>query len=260
MAYRNQQPEIEPIIKKLSLENWQMHIVGTYNKDADTLEDGQQNSISRLERLGPKIKKSSKVLIISNGNNFLPIYLASKYRCKITVMCQKEEQLEALQDDISNYNQDDNVEVVAKDLNITQFDYDKFDMIWSLGALGMEDNLKTILREMKRIMVPKGRLLMVERLTNDKSDDELKINALQDLLKDASDADLEKVYEKHFVDETKKHYSRLSQDFTKNKSSLEKSMGKPEYEASLMQIGLIKDRVEDERVGWRFLQFQKRND
>ncbi len=260
MSFRTPPTEIEPIIKKLSLDNWQKHIVGTYKNDSDSLEDGQQNSIKRLERLGPKIKKSSKVLVISNGNNFLPIYLSSKYRCKITVVTENEELKEELEEDIASYDQNTNVDVVVKDLNITQFDYDKFDMIWSLGALGMQENLKTILREMKRILVPKGRLLMVERLANHKDEKEIQAYSIDTLLQDASDADLEKVYEKHFIDETKTHYKRLINDFNQEKKHLEKSMGKSSYETSVSQIGLINDRVEQGLVGWRFLQFQKRND
>jgi len=77
-------PVLEATPQKLDLKNWDEFLVGTFKKDDNAIEDSMSNTMARFERLTPNIKKSSKLLMLSGGHTFLPVYVATKYKCKIT--------------------------------------------------------------------------------------------------------------------------------------------------------------------------------
>lgn len=241
-------PKPDPIIKKLDSKNWNKFLVGTYKKDDKTIEDSIANTVARFEKLVPNIKKSSKILVISNGNTFLPIYIASRYGCKIFIICRTESEVTSASKSIKKYELEDRVTVELKEFHLTQFDYDYFDMAWSINTLFHEEgDLMPVLREIKRILVPQGRFILCEQTSDDESlQAEVGVYSKKTIEREANKADLEKVYLKDFVKESNDHYNTLLETLKGDKENVE-------------EISKLLKSIKDEKLVWTFLQFQKRN-
>ena len=240
-------PKPDPVIKKLDIKDWDEYLVGTFKKDDKSIEDSIANTVARFEKLVPNIKKSSKILIISNGHMFLPIYIATRYGCKIFIICRTEAELKSVQKDIKKYKLEDTVTVEVKDFHLTQFDYDYFDMAWSVNTLHSEAELMPVLREIRRILVPQGRFILCEHTSDDEATQEsIGAYSHKTIEREANKADFEKVYLKDFVKESNDHYTHLLSQVKAKKKEADKVSG-------MLKL------VQDEKLVWTFMQFQKRN-
>ena len=71
--------EINPLVSWVS-DDPQQILVGSYLSDSDTLIEAQNNTMERVIRMIPRLKKSSKVLVIFDGCLYVPLYLASVFQ------------------------------------------------------------------------------------------------------------------------------------------------------------------------------------
>ena len=240
-------PVLEATPQKLDLKNWDEFLVGTFKKDDNAIEDSMSNTMARFERLTPNIKKSSKLLMLSGGHTFLPVYVATKYKCKITVMCRDEASVQLMNKTAKQYEVEDTLVAEKRDFNLTQFDYDQFDMAWSVNSIYGEDELMPVLREIRRILQPQGRLVMCELTSDDLAvQEEMGILSTKNMERIANKADLEKVYLKDFIKESGQHYEHLTTALKGKK-------------AELAKIDKLASLVADDKLVWTFMQFQKRN-
>jgi len=247
----------EPTLKDLDIINWQNFIVGTYTKDSTTLEEGQRKSLNRIEKLIPKIKKAYKVLVYSSGNSFIPIFLGSKYNCKITVLVENDQAMESIQNDVQQYEMEDYITVEKGNFEQTHYNYDHFDMIWSVNANADREKIGRLFREVRRIIVPQGRFLMLELTNNEEVENSY--YTTDELEKLASRADLEKVYLKDFAKETNTHLSKLKEQFETDKKKLEKNIDGEVLSSSLGQLEKLQVQNHELGISWKFLQLQKLN-
>lgn len=238
-----------PTIPKLKLADWQDFLVGTYKKADKSIEDSISNTLLRFEKLTPNFKKSSKVLILTEGHTFMPIFMASKYGSKLTVICRSEEVVKQMLKDAKTYEVEDKITAQKLDFNLTQFDYDQFDMAWSIGALHhKEEDVMQVLREIKRILAPQGRFILCEPTSEDEDvQKELGIHAVTEILKEGSNADLEQVYLKELTAETKAHYKYISENIGKAGAKTADSLAR------------MKSLADADKLSWAFIQLQKRN-
>jgi len=238
-----------PTIAKLKLADWKDFLVGTFKKADKSIEDSISNTILRFEKLTPNFKKSSKVLILTEGHTFFPIFIASKYGSKLTVMCRSEEVAKQVLKDAKQYEVEDLITAEKRDFNLTQFDYDQFDMAWSIGALyHKEEELMPVLREIKRILVPQGRFILCEMTSEDEEvQTKLGVHSMDDILRDGSKADLEKVYLKELTAESKAHYNYITENVGKAGAK------------TATELADVKSWVDADKLAWTFIQLQKRN-
>jgi len=240
-------PAPEPTPQKMDLKNWEQFLVGTFKKDDKAIEDSMSNTMARFEKLTPNVKKSSKLLMLSSGHTFLPIYIATKYKCKVTVICRDDAAVKLLNKTAKQYEVEETMVAEKKDFHLTQFDYDKYDMTWCVNSLYGDPELMPVLREMRRVLVPQGRIIMCELTSDDDAvQEDMGILSSKTIEREANKADLEKVYLKDFVKESGQHYDYL-------KGALK---GK---KAELAKIEKLTKLIADEKLTWTFMQFQKRN-
>jgi len=120
-------------------------------------------------------------------------------------------------------------------------------MIWSVNMLYSEVELLSVLREMRRILVPQGRFILCEMTSEDeKVQEDMKVYSIKNIEREANKADLEKVYLKEFVKESKDHYKYLSDKIDERKKGNQ-------------SLTDITDLVNEDKLVWTFMQFQKRN-
>ena len=252
----------DPTLTKLDIKDWKSFMVGTFKKDDKALEESIGNTLKRLIRISPKIKKSTKMMLFSNGNSFVPVYLASQYGCKINLVTESEDVAKKMEKEVAKYELTEKIDVTVEDYNLTSFTYDHFDMIWSVGGMQNQEKLLHILREVKRLLVPQGRFILCE-LAKTSEDADAKNpfsnHSFADLLNVSNKADLEKVYEKALTRESVAHYQRLATELENAKAKLKKAVGAESFDSLLSDVKTLSSQSEDEQIAWGFLQFQKRN-
>jgi sarcosine/dimethylglycine N-methyltransferase len=255
--YRKEAPD--PTLKKLQASNWDNYIVGTFLKDSNTLEESQQNTLERIERLFPKIKKSNKILVLSDGNSFVPIYLSSKYQCKITILCETKEALDMMESDVEKYEQQDYISCLQRDFDQTQLDYDYYDMVYSMNSISSHKEVDRVLAEVRRTLVPQGRFILLEKSYNGDVSSDFDFYETDDFLRKALRADLEKVYFKEFSKETQDHYVAVRKKLDKEKKSVIKVDGEKGYKSAIEAVDKLIELSAENKVSWKFIQLQKRN-
>ncbi len=253
-------PKPDPVLEKLALADWKQFLVATIKKDDKKLEQSIGNTVARFERLVPNIKKSSKLLILSDGSSYLPVYLGSRFGCKITVICRTEEAANRINKSIKKHELEKTVGAEMKDFTLTQFDYDYFDMVWSTGMFYGEENLLSFLREMNRILVPQGRFVLCELASEDEDiQEKLGMYSFSEVLNLANRADLEKVYLRELEKETLAHYKYLDEILEKSEKAINKAHGKGGYDTAKSEIKNLIKLAKKGDISWGFMQLQKRN-
>ena len=240
--------EINPLVSWVS-DDPQQILVGSYLSDSDTLIEAQNNTMERVIRMIPRLKKSSKVLVIFDGCLYVPLYLASVFQSKIFLMCESESKAMAVQKDLEGYEFSSCISTVSGDYNALPFDFDYFDFVWSVNSLVRKENILNILREIKNVLTPQGRFLLLEEVltsNNGGHKDSLLYNA-EDILNYGTTADLEQVSNIRLDKESKMHYAKL-EDSDMFKDTRHKN-----------KIDQLKDNAIQDVTCWHFIQFQKRN-
>ena len=260
--YNQETPE--PTIHKLDIKDWKDFMVGTFKKNDTTIEDSIGNTVDRLVKISPKIKKSSKMLFLSGGNAFVPVYLASKFGCKMTIMTEHKEVAKEMEKLAKKYELDEKkIDVLVDDYTMSSFTHETFDMIWSVGAINMKEDMLLIMKEAKRLLVPQGRVVLCElSKVGDQADAELDnyaLHSIDDIMHHANKADLEKVYEKPLHKESTAHYNYLIDALAKSEKTAKKALGSKPYDEAVQAVQLLASKAAEEQVAWSFLQFQKRN-
>ncbi len=223
--------------------------LGCYSNGGESIMEAQISTIDRLLRLTPKLKKSSKLLFLCNDYIFVPFYIATVFNSKIHILCEDEEKERDILKQIEENNLSAYIQTSIGTYNYLNFDFDYFDFVWSINALSQKQELLPIMREIKGVLTPQGRLILVEEVLNS-TEPNLPIDYLHSFLeisKIASASDLEKISQIDLSEESKFHYQSLSRNEDVKSDDI------------LNQVLHQKSLTDDGLISWNFIQFQKRN-
>jgi sarcosine/dimethylglycine N-methyltransferase len=255
---RRKSKDIELQEVPFNIENWESMHLGIYDKHVDTVQEGQMNTMVRMARILPNIKKSSKILVLSSGNGYAALFLALNYGCKVDCICKSDDVAERLKNLAIEVGMEDVINVTICEFDQINFTNSTFDMIWSLDAVSNSDNHLTIFREVNRLLTPEGRFIFSDYVGTASSDQDKKeklvkllnitqLNMADRYMKLADKADLEKVYSREMPEQIVKHFQQLKEEVIE--SDLDKSE----------KLNQIYDLVQESLISWGIFQFQKRN-
>lgn len=238
----------EDILVPFDSRNWEEYPVGTYHKNTKTIEEAVANTMERILRIVPSIKKSSRLLVYSSGCGYTPIYLSAHTGCKVECITNEGEAAEKIEKEVKEIQLDDKITVSNKFFYKTLFHSNTFDMVWSIAQNYQDDRALEVFREVARVLVPEGRYVMCHSFKSPTNMDNHYIETaiIDNFLKKANSVDLERVYVKPYRTDTIEHYKWL----------LEESKI-PNSEKEIIAKN-FKFAEEDDLV-WALLVFQKRN-
>ena len=222
--------------------------LGCYVEGIDSLHDAQLSTMERLIKLTPKLKKSSKILFLNDDYIFGAFYIATVYNSKVHILCSTSDKQEDIVRQAANNNISAYIQTSVGEPNYLNFDFDFFDFVWSVNALTNREDLLPIMREIKGVLAPQGRLILLEELLapDNTTLSHSNFHTFLDILKLASAGDLEKISQIILSAESEVHYQKLAEN-----NNLEDSV--------IEHIHLHKKMTEDGLICWNFIQFQKRN-
>lgn len=242
----------EPYVFKFDPKEWETYPIGLHKKNIAKGEQALKNTLERIMKLLPGIKKSSKLLVLSRGNTQIAEYLAHEFMCSVDVMCNTDAQAKAVEKAIKAKGLDEKVVVKQNSFTELILDREHYDIAFSIAELYNEDDTLLIFKEIARSLVPEGRFIMLEVFDTFEDEVELdgyeNITSIDNILRRGRRADFERVYAKLLPEKTIQYYKGLV-----DKSS-EKIKGD-----SLKRLKKLSDYAQGNAINWGIIQFQKRN-
>jgi sarcosine/dimethylglycine N-methyltransferase len=242
-----------PFVFKFDPKNWETYPIGLHKKNIAKGEQALKNTLERVMKLLPGIKKSSKLLVLSRGNTQFAEFLAYEYMCHVDIMCHTEAQAKAVEKYIKTKDFDEKkVAVKQCSFNELMLDREHYDIVFSLAELYNEDDTLLLFKEIARSLVPEGRFIMLEVFDTFEDEVELdgyeNITSMDNILRRGRRADLERVYAKLLPEKTIQYYKGL----------VDKSSDKIKGD-SLKRLKKLNDYASGNAINWGIIQFQKRN-
>lgn len=224
--------------------------VGWYKQEEDHLEHAALNIIKRMDRLIPKIKKSSRILILGSRYGSVARYFVDQYDCKVDCIHQDAQQMAVSQEINRNADIEEKINTVHAHIGKIPFPRETFDVVWSQDQLFLIKEKMSLFREVYRVLKPEGRFIFTDIMQSDIKEDFPEVNiAVEDFFSEeayrrmASRVDLEPVFKRMLTDSFQHHLSKVEdRDDTFSSASDWKMLNK----GNLLE--------------WGILQFQKRND
>ena len=238
----------EDISVPFDSRNWEEYPVGTYDKNTKTIEEAVSNTMERILRIVPSIKKSSRLLVYSSGCSYTPVYLGAHSGCKVECITNDGEAAKKIEKEVAEIGLDDKITVSNKLFYKTLFHSNTFDMVWSIAQNYQDDRALEVFREVSRVLVPEGRFVMCHSFKSATNMDNhyKEVAIIDNFLKKANSVDLERVYVKPYKTETLAHCKWLLED-------AKITINEKEIIAKNLEF------AEGDDLVWALLVFQKRN-
>lgn len=242
----------ESFVFKFDAKKWETYPIGLHKKNIAKGEQALKNTMERIMKLLPGIKKSSKLLVLSQGNTQIAEFLAHEYMCGVDIMCNTAAQAKEVEKAIKGNELYEKVTVKHNSFNELMLDREHYDIAFSIAELFNEDDTLPLFKEIARSLVPEGRFIMLEVFDTFEDEVELKgyenITSIDNILRRGRRADLERVYAKLLPEKTIQYYKGL---VDKSSASIKGD--------SLSRLNKLNDYANGNAINWGIIQFQKRN-
>ncbi|MBR9921254.1 MAG: methyltransferase domain-containing protein [Bacteroidetes bacterium] len=233
--------------------------VGIYDAKNKKIDKATTNTLKRVLKILPKIKKSHKILELGSSSGQTAEYLEEKYGCTLNSMNIWEH------DEESDTPKEDNQEA----FNLFPLEYESYDMAFSLDVFKYVRNKESLFRRMGSVLKPGGRFTFTTLLKTKTAPEELsekifgnnftKLETASSYRILASKADLEKVITKKMPDQLTTHYEMVLKEIEKASSKSLSAKGVKNKKEAIETIKNILDAAEAGHITWGILLFQKRN-
>jgi len=134
---------------------------GIWEPGISNLAQAIKNTNVRLARLG-NVRRGETVLDAGCGVGGSSIYLAAEYGCRATGITLSSRQVERATGYAAKAGLSQLVSFSCQDYTRTNFDDDTFDLVWAIESMQTATDKAAFLREMKRVLKPKGRILIAD--------------------------------------------------------------------------------------------------
>lgn len=146
--------------------------IGIYRPKSLSIEEACQKTTERMLRYSPKLSKSSKVLVIGSGLGGPARFLAEKFGCKVECLHFSEAQNQYHKKKVDEMGLD-KVSIIKGRFDSLPFDRDSFDLVWSQDMLLHAEKKIRTLREVNRVLKPKGRFVCSDIVKSEDCPDEV---------------------------------------------------------------------------------------
>jgi ubiquinone/menaquinone biosynthesis C-methylase UbiE len=245
--------------------------VGIYDSPHQDMATAHQNTILKLVKLLPSIKKKHRILILGSGYGNAARCLAQEFNCKIDavnpykIQNQKNEMLTGAA------NLDDKVSIHKGGFRHLAFERETFDIVWSQDDLSLSSNKPKIFREVKRVLKTSGRFIFTGYLSKGNLPKEnildladkvqvKELGSLKMYKRLVSRVGLERVYIKEFPSSLEFHTTNVLQKMNNLDKKTIKEIDKETIVNEKEKYNQRLAAIEKGLISWGIFQFQKLND
>lgn len=240
--------------------------VGIFSEKINDIESGVENTLKTVDRLTPKFKKSSKILLLGSAYGYSARYFVRKYGCKVDCSNASARQNE-VHARINKDHEDlhEKITIVQSKLEKIPFNRESYDLVFCQDQLYLSTKREKVFREVHRVLEPEGRFVFTDLMRNSEKpmkvlenhdgflpvDDLFSVDKYRRL---ANRIDFEPVYIKTFPNCLQIHF-RLLLELWKQDMEIEEK-----YKTRIdIWLNEWVHLANEELIEWGLLQFQKRN-
>ena len=244
--------------------------IGIYKDEKDSIKSAGINTLKRMVRLVPKMKKSTKVLELGSGYGGTARFLVEKYGCKVTCINISEVQNDIHHEKNKKLEMDEKITVTKGNFEKIPFPRESFDIVWSNDALLHSTHKDRVFSEVSRVLDSGGRFIFTDIIRSATATEEQvkpymntsvfkELGSFKKYDRLARRVDLEKVYNKELPEMAVKHYKKILDEIQSNKKKLSKAVSKKFLKDRIERYESLLAGIEAGVLSWAILHYQKRN-
>ena len=244
--------------------------IGIYRPKTLSIAEANRKTTERMIRLLPRIKRSSKVLVVQSGFGGTARFIAKTYRCKVFCVNDDATQNSYNQEKIDAAGLEKQVKISDGFVEYMPFEPDYFDFVIAQDAFSLTGKKRKTFRAIHRVLKPEGRLIISalmrsEDCTDAASEKRIKQLPVEELITeqqyqdDARRGFLQQIYSVELSDQLVTHYNKVLLTLTANKESLVKQSSKRFVDQRVKVYENLIKLAEDGCLDWGILMFQKMN-
>lgn len=243
--------------------------VGIYrNPKLRPFEAGRLTT-DRMLKLLPRIKRSTRILVLQSGFGTAARYIAKEYNCKVDCLNDDPQQNQYNQARIEADELTKKMTVTEGDVDYMPYAPETFDFVISQDSFSTTAEKRQMFRAIHRVMKPEGRLIFSAIMRSDdvSPEEEVKLNSLpaEELItRDEYEADarrgfLQSIYGLNLSKHLGTHYQKLAQILRDNQEELAAKINQRFVQQKLQTCTKMKELAEEGSLRWGILMFQKSN-
>lgn len=241
--------------------------VGIYDDMDLTPVEAARNTTDRMLRLLPRMKRSSRVLVLQSGFGTAARYIAIENNCKVDCLNDDEVQNAYNQGRIDELELSKKMKVAFGDVDYMPFEPDTFDVVFAQDSFSITAKKGQMFRAIHRVMKPEGRLIFsaIMRSSADEEDDRIDALPVRELITEeayghqAKLGFFQQVYTLNLSDHLETHFQKMIDSLEENKAELVQKSSEHFVEQRMSTTAAFRDLSEEGKLAWGILMFQKLN-
>lgn len=241
--------------------------VGIYKNSKSTPAEAARATTDRMLRLLPRIKRSSRILILQSGFGTAARYIAAENKCKIDCLNDNNVQNAYNQGQIDAMGLEKQVKVAEGNVDYMPYEPNTFDMVIAQDSFSITARKGQMFRAIHRVMKPEGRLIFSAIMLSDGEVDAQRIEKLpvEELITQeaytykAQRGFFQQIYTLDLSIHLETHFEKVSEVLENNKEKLVKQSSKKFIDKRIESTKLFQELAGEGQLSWGILMFQKLN-
>lgn len=244
--------------------------IGIYSTGQESIKDASRNTILKMTKRLPSIKKGTKILDIGSGYGGAARFLAEKYKCQVDCLNLSETENQRNLKKTKAADLEKLISVTTGNFEQIPFDQESYDIVWSQDALLHSNKKLRVFQEVSRVLKPGGHFLFTDPMQSN----DCPAGVLNEVLgrihleemgsfnlykRLARRTGLEQVFTKEMSEQLTSHYSKVLETLQKRYEEVAKKSKKTYLDKMMQGLQHWIDAGEKGYLTWGILQFQKRN-
>ncbi|SEQ96629.1 SAM-dependent methyltransferase [Neolewinella agarilytica] len=243
--------------------------MGIYKDESLSPFEASRVTTDRMLRLLPRIKRSTKILVLQSGFGTAARYIAETHQCKIECLNDDKVQNAFNQSRIDEMELGKMVKVSFGDVDYMPYEPDTFDFVIAQDSFSITAQKRQMFRAIHRVMKPEARLVFSAIMRGDKVDaegDKLinslpveELITLEDYEQDAKKGFFQQIYNLDLSQHLAIHFRKMAESLTENKEDMVEQTSNKFVDKRMHTCKTIQKLAESGQLNWGILMFQKLN-
>lgn len=244
--------------------------IGIYRPKSLSLFEANRKTTERMLRLLPRIKRSTKILVIQSGFGGAARFIAQEYNCKVWCINDDEAQNEYNERKVEELDLSKKVKIEKGFVEYMPYEPDYFDFVIAQDALSLTGKKRETFRAIHRVLKPEGRLIISALMRSETCEEPgaeklIKQLPVEELITeeqygtDAKRGFLQQIYSIELSDQLVHHYTKVLYTLEANKEKLVEQSSDRFVQQRIKTYKTFIRLAEDGCLDWGILMFQKMN-
>ncbi|NJC25357.1 SAM-dependent methyltransferase [Neolewinella antarctica] len=243
--------------------------VGIYSDEVDNPTEAAQATTDRMLRLLPRIKKSTRMLVLQAGFGTAARYIATEHMCKVECLNDNEAQNTFNQEKINEAELHKMMHVTLGDVDYMPFNPDYFDFVFAQDSFSITAQKRQMFRAIHRVMKPEARLIFCAIMRAEKvspaGEERIASLPVEELITAADYEDdarrgfFQKVYALDLSKNLAAHFAKLEESLDENRAEMVKQTSEKFVNERKRVCQIFRELAEEGDLRWGIMMFQKLN-